>query len=153
MAQIFRDKKHSQLVERLTEKETSYCGQKIFPTIRELMVFAAMVGFHYGKKSTVEEKGNEIPQRIFETNESDGYIYLCAIQNQKDGEIFRSQNENECWRIFETYANSGLEIIDNWLLDSPGDTDGVETILNEMKKVAAQLMDSQANPDPQDLSF
>ncbi|NOR80844.1 MAG: hypothetical protein GQ529_08430 [Methyloprofundus sp.] len=37
--------------------------------------------------------------------------------------------------------NSGLEIIDNWLLDSPGDTDGVDTILNEMKSVVTGLIE------------
>ena len=46
-----------------------------------------------------------------------------------------------------------LEIIDNWLLDSPGDIDGVDTILNEMKKVAAKMMDSKDIPDPQDIEF
>ncbi len=143
MAQIWRDKKYAQLAERLVEKETSFCSQKILPSYRELMVLAAMVGFHYGKKNTVEERGFEIPQRVFESNESDAYVYLCALQDQKSAEIFREKNENECWKIFESYANAGLEIINNWLLDSPGDIDGVDTILNEMKKVAADTIEKQ----------
>ena len=56
MAQIWRDKQYTQLADRLVEKETGYCGQKIFPSYRELMVFAAMVGFHNGKTSDVNEK-------------------------------------------------------------------------------------------------
>jgi len=49
---------------------------------------------------------------------------------------------------YESYANSGLEIIDNWLLDSPGDTDGVDTILNEMKTIAADLIaKEEVKPD------
>ncbi len=142
MAQIWRDKKHTALAERLVDKETIYCSQKILPTLRELMVLSAMVGFHHDKKRTVEDKGYEIPQRIFENNESDAYVYLCALQDQKSGEIFRECNENDCWKIFESYANSGLEIIDNWLLDATGDIDGVDTILNEMKKTAAELLNS-----------
>ena len=87
------------------------------------------------------EKAYEIPQRVFENNEADAYVYLCALQDQKSGDIFREKNENECWKIFESYANSGLEIIGNWLLDSPGDTDGVDTILNKMKTITADLID------------
>ena len=154
MAQIWRDKKYSQLAERFVDKETGYCGQKILPSYRELMVFAAMIGFHFGKKSSVEERGFEIPQRVFESNESDTYVYLCALQDQKSGDIFREKNENECWKIFESYANYGLEIINNWLLDSPGDIDGVDTVLNEMKKVAADLLQhDESPPDLEGLEF
>jgi len=139
MAQVWRDKKYTVLAERLVEKGTGFCGQKIFPSYRELMIFSAMVGFHNGKKHLVNDRAFEIPQRVFESNEADAYVYLCALQDKKDGDIFRDKNENECWKIFESYANSGLEIIDNWLLDSPGDIDGVDTILNEMKTIAADL--------------
>lgn len=153
MAQIWRDNKFTQLAERLVDKETNECGQKIFLNYRELMVFAAMVGFHYGQFKAVVEKGFEIPQRVFESNDSDAYVYLCALQDQKSGEIFREKNDNECWKIFESYANAGLEIIDNWLLDFPGDIDGVETILNEMAKVAAKMIESDDNPDPQEVKL
>ncbi len=153
MAQIWRDKQYTQLADRLVEKETGYCGQKIFPSYRELMVFAAMVGFHNGKTSDVNEKSFEIPQRIFENNNSDAYVYLCALQDQKSGEIFREENDNKCWKIFESYANYGLEVISNWLLDSPGDIDGVETILNEMKKIAASMKSFDDSPDPQGAEF
>lgn len=145
MAQIWRDKKHTQLTERLVDKETGYCGETIFTHYRDMMVFAAMVGFHYGKKNVVDDRGFEIPQRVFESNDYDTYIYLCSLQDQKSSEIFREKNQNECWKIFESYANSGLEIINNWLIDSPGDIDGVDTILNEMKRVAAELVLSNSS--------
>jgi len=154
MAQIWRDKKYSALADRLVSKETGYCGHHIFPSFRELLVFSAMVGFHYGKKSIVKDKAFEVPQRVFETSDSDVYVYLCSLQDQKSGEIFREKNETECWRIFESYANSGLEIINNWLLDTPGDIDGVNTILNEMKKVSADLTDSEnSSPDLDTIIF
>jgi len=145
MAQIYRDNKFNQLAERLGNKETNFCGKKIFTYYYDLMVFSAMVGFHNGKNIPVNDKGLEIKQDTFEKNNLDGYVYLCALQNQKNGDIFREDNENECWKIFESYANSGLEIIDNWLLDSPGDTDGVDTILNEMKTIAAELSEKEEN--------
>ena len=100
-----------------------------------------------------EPKSFEIPQRIFENNNSDAYVYLCALQDQKSGEIFREENDNKCWKIFESYANYGLEVISNWLLDSPGDIDGVETILNEMKKIAASMKSFDDSPDPQGAEF
>ena len=96
MAQVWRDKKYSILAERLVEKGTGYCGQKIFLTFRDLMVFAAMVGFHHSKKNLVlvNDRAFEIPQRVFEYTEADAYVYLCALQDQKSGEIFREKNEN-----------------------------------------------------------
>jgi dnd system-associated protein 4 len=142
MAQVGRDKKYTRISELLVNKETDYCSQKILPGYYSLMVFSAMIGFHFGEKSKVIDKSNEIKQETFENTQSDIYVYLCALQDQKSGEIFRECNENECWKIFESYANSGLEIIDNWLLDTPGDIDGVDTILNEMKKTAAELLNS-----------
>lgn len=145
MAQIGRDKKYSQLAERMVEKETGYCGQKILPSYRELMVLSAMIGFHFNKKCAVIDRAYEIPQRVFENNASDTYIYLCALQDQKSGEIFREKHENECWKIFESYANAGLGIIDDWLIDSSGDIDGVETILKEMKKVAADMVEDDSS--------
>lgn len=147
MAAIWRDEKYSVLSDRLVKNPVKASGgQTIFPSYRELIVFAAMIGFHFGKSSPVSTRAFEIPQRVFESNDSDAYVYLCALQDQKSGEIFREQNDNECWRIFESYANSGLEIIDNWLIDSPADIDGVETILNKMKNVAAEIIKAEEIP-------
>jgi dnd system-associated protein 4 len=154
MGAIWRDEKYSTLSKRLVDVETKYCGQKILPNYRDLIIFSAMVGFHFGKNSPVIDKAYEIPQRVFETNESDVYIYLCALQHQKSGDIFREQNENECWKIFESYANSGLGIIDDWLMESPGDIDGVETILNKMKVIAAEIISTdEILPDLDDIVF
>lgn len=153
MAQISRDKKYSQLADRLVEKETGFCGKKILASYWELMIFSAMVGFHHGKKNPVIDKAFDIKQETFENNKSDTYVYLCALQDKKSGEIFREKNENECWKIFESYANAGLEIIDNWLIDSPGDIDGVDTILNEMKKVAAEMVSFEEAPNLQEIEF
>lgn len=146
MAGIWRDEKYSVLAKRLVDIETKYCGQKILPSYRDLMVFSAMVGFHFGKSNPVTEKAFEIPQRVFESNDSDVYIYLCALQDQKTGDIFREKNDNECWRIFESYANAGLGIIDDWLMGSPGDIDGVETILNRMKDIATEIINTEEIP-------
>jgi len=154
MAQVYRDNKFNQLTERLTNKKTNFCGENIFTFKYDLMIFSAMIGFYYGENTTVNDKGNEIKQDTFENNNLDVYVYLCALQDKKSGEIFREKNDNECWKIFESYANSGLGIIDNWLLDSPGDIDGVDTILNEMKKVAAEMLATEeVAPNLGDLEF
>jgi dnd system-associated protein 4 len=155
MAGIWRDSQYTDLAKRLVEDQTIYCGQKIFSTYLELMIFAGMIGFHYQQKKTDIDKAFEIPQRVFENSEHDmdSYVYLCSLQDQKSAEIFRKENENDCWRIFECYANGGLEKINNWLLDSPGDIDGVETILNEMKTVAASMKSFEESPNPQEIDF
>lgn len=153
MAGIWRDNKFASVTKRLVEDDTSYCKQKIFTTYLDLMVFAAMIGFQMGISKTVEDKGFEIPQRVFDNNNMDAYVYLCALQDQKSGEIFREKNDAECWKIFESYANAGLEIISNWLLDSPGDIDGVETILNEMKTIAASMKSFDDPPNPHEIEF
>jgi dnd system-associated protein 4 len=155
MAGIWRDSKFIDLAKRLVDDQTNYCGQKIFPTYLDLMIFAGMIGFHEGKNSPVDYKDAlEIRQSVFENQNMDAYVYLCALQDQKSAEIFREKNEaDECWKIFESYANTGLETISNWLLDSPGDIDGVETILNEIKTVAASMKPFVEPPDPQGAEF
>lgn len=155
MAGIWRDSKFTDVAKRLADDQTTYCGQKIFSTYLELMVFAGMIGFYEDKKKAVDDKGFEIPQRVFENSDQnmDAYVYLCALQDQKSAEIFRKENESECWKIFESYANAGLEVISNWLLDSPGDIDGVETILNEMKTIAASMKSFDDPPNPHEIEF
>jgi len=145
MANVFRDKKYAAIYERLVENETGY-GQKIFANYKELMIFAAMVGFYNDQKESEMDKSFEIPQRIFESDQKDSYIYLCAVHDKKDGEIFREKNNLECWSVFQAYANGGLEIINNWLIESPGDIDGVDTILNQIKIVAADFNESSEEP-------
>ncbi|MFI3194251.1 MAG: hypothetical protein QX195_00385 [Methylococcaceae bacterium] len=154
MAGIWRDSKFFDVAIRLVDDQTTYCGQKIFSSYLELVIFAAMVGFYENKKKAVDYKDAlEVRQSTFENQNMDAYVYLCALQDQKSGEIFRENNDAECWKIFESYANAGLEIISNWLLDSPGDIDGVETILNEMKTIAASMKSFDDSPNPHEIEF
>ena len=60
--------------------------------------------------------------------------YLLAIQDTQGGDILKEKNETDCWRIIEQYSAKGLEIIDDWMMENPGDMTGVDTLLNKIKE-------------------
>ena len=128
-------------------------GRPVFSTNMHLMEFAAMVGRASNRNvSELSEfaKGNEINEGVFVNNHKDGVAYLLALHEAKTGDILRDKNENECWKVIEKYAYLGLMEIDQWLLDRPADSHGVDTILAKMKEAAELLVengDSQGNLD------
>ena len=144
MATVYIDQKYADMVSELSAYKTSFSGKtrSIFSTNMQLMVMAAMIGYDVAGEEElypVSAKGNEIGDHIFKNNNMDGVAYLIALHKSKDGEILREKNENEVWRIFESYANRGFEEINSWFaLDGVSDPEHVETLLNKMKEQACK---------------
>lgn len=140
MAGVWRDPKHTALLESLCERKAANTNRPVFKTFIDLIVFSAMIGFSRGRLSPLSERVNEIPQRVFHNQGVDGLIYLIAVMHANSGEMFREKNESDAWQIFEQYANGGLEIISEILAENPNDFDGVSSLLNFIKEEAiAQL--------------
>lgn len=68
----------------------------------------------------------------------DGLVFLLALEITEDSSILREDKINEGWRLIESYAEGGFEIIQQWLLDVPGDVDGVDALLSRITEVAAE---------------
>jgi dnd system-associated protein 4 len=155
MATIYIPNEYQELAERLGRRSTSKADKPIFNTYMQLMVFAAMIGFEKGAEEEADSKskGAEVYSEIFERNSLDGVAYLLAIQDTKGADILRDKAENECWKVIENYAALGLGEINNWLLENPGDVDGVETLINKIKSKAADSLNDKTESDSEDVVF
>lgn len=158
MPSVYIDTKFADMSENFVKKNTKIAGKSIFTTNVEMMVFASMVGYSLKKdwsKSPVKKRGNEIEDQTFFKRNQESISYLLALQAMKNGDILRDmpvENETQVWKIFENYANLGFEEMEKWLVDNPGDTDGVDTFLNKMKE-KAQTYINKPGPDPDKIEF
>lgn len=111
---VRRERKFEPLMKTLTTGE-----KVIFKHLKDIMVFAAMVGFSNNERKSLKA-GDTIPITLgtYESDNQDCFVYLLSIMTLKDGNCLRDENLNESIRIFEEYCNAGLEIINNWVEDN-----------------------------------
>lgn len=147
MASVHFDKIYSERVQQLASEKDERTGKPIFSSFFSLMTFAAMVGRHYKDSCSnikVENKVNEIPDRIFIANNLDGIAYLLALEATRNGEILRDGNETELWKYLENFAMLGMQEIDLWLKEKPL-LKPQDVILHFMKLEAAQSIKTTDN--------
>jgi dnd system-associated protein 4 len=149
MKNIYRDDKHDKIVKLLAEEPHPQLKRSIFKTIRELLCFAAVVGYHDGSKKKLGKKTTEIPGRVFEnSDEALDIIYLLALADKKNADILRDENENESVSIFEQYANGGLDVIDRWLKENPTDPYGDQALIAAMQKYGFLKIAQEQTDEP-----
>ena len=135
MRAIRRSKRHETLVRQLAEANHPHASRPIFPTMRELMCFAAVLGFEREKKKPLDATTMEIDGRTFANHDqSSDLIYLIALSDAKDADVIRDDNEDQCIDIFEQYAEGGFEELAAWLLERPEDEHGDMAILESLRK-------------------
>jgi dnd system-associated protein 4 len=137
LIRIAKDK--ADLVVKLKEEPTTP-----FETYADVMVFAASLGYSRNKLIPFEgaaKKPESIRANTFSSRGYDTAINLLGISHTKNQSILGSDDEsnNEKIRIFEEYANGGLEIIQDRLR---GSMDYLDTIL--------LLLASERNKSQQD---
>jgi dnd system-associated protein 4 len=141
---IAKDK--ADLVVALKEQPTTP-----FETYADVMVFAASLGYSRNKlipftKSAVQPEA--IRLNTFSSRGYDTAINLLAISHTKNQKVLGNDEEsnNEKIKIFEEYANGGLEIIQDRL---KGSIDYLDTIL---LLLASERNNSQQDDREFDLS-
>ena len=148
MATIYISDAHKLLAERLGRDTPGIAERSVFSTYMHLLVFAAMVGYANGKSSPLDSKdrGPEIEEQVFRRHDLDGLVYLLALEKTEDSNTLREERISEAWRLMESYAQGGFEIIQQWMLDSPSDLDGVDTLLSRITEYAADRAKVQLHP-------
>ncbi|MGJ8674324.1 MAG: DNA phosphorothioation-associated protein 4 [Pseudoalteromonas sp.] len=151
---VKRDRANEPLVDKLC---TSKNGHKpIFTYIKDLMVFAAMIGYSKGQRRKL---GSDVVSIILETyasDQKDAFIYLLALITEKNGICLKDENLPKSIIIFEEYCNAGLEEIQMWFDENPGDHIGVDTLAD---KIFAQVIANEKkqnktdNPEELDVDF
>jgi dnd system-associated protein 4 len=130
MRNVRRALSHEVLVKMLAEKPHPKTQKSIFPTMRELLCFAAALGFQENRRKSIDGKTAEIDGRIFENSETaTDLVYLVALAGVADVNILQPDREEEAVAVFEEYANGGLEILSEWMAADAGDIDGDHALL------------------------
>lgn len=100
-------------------------GNKCFDNIKDLIIFAAMVGVRFEKMEEVDAKSNtSIVLGTFSGGGSTrgsrvgqhDVIFMFGLLLQKDIGAIRDENLSGSIDAFEKYSNGGLSIIFDWLV-------------------------------------
>jgi dnd system-associated protein 4 len=135
MRAVKRSKRFEVIVSLLAETNHPQAKRPIFPTIRELLCFAAVLGFEKERRVPLEIDSIEIDARPFENHpQTLDVLYLIALASTKDAEVLREENDDKILGIFEEYAAGGFEILSSWLKEKPDDDCGDKAILTALSK-------------------
>lgn len=120
---INRSRKYEDIVQRLAGQVMPGSDRRLFPTIRELLCFAALLGFSEKRRTPLDrsEGVEDISYQQFERGDAEDLIFLIALAEKQDMNILREGEEAACAEIFEEYANGGLAIIKDFLLRAGGE--------------------------------
>lgn len=119
-------------------------GAPIFGTIRDLLCFAAFLGFHLQRRESLEgHKTEVIPEEVFSKNEDAlECLRIVALAEAKDQSIFEESRLDEMVQIFEEYAHGGMRVIQRYVMDLPTDVLGADAIIEGLRR--DDLIDKRA---------
>jgi dnd system-associated protein 4 len=130
MSRIHRDKKHEQLIERLTKGD-----EAIFTEIWRLLVLAAFIGAKKKQRSPIidSDAGKAFPLNYIQPSCGPGFLSLLGINATENNQILRSKegNQDELIQIFSEYANAGLEIISQKVNSTSSPLEAILLLLEE----------------------
>ena len=120
---IHRSQDYESLVQRLSGVDGDKnleSNQRLFPTIREFLSFAGLLGFSEGRKIPFDRTSTEdIAGAQYLGQAAMEIIHAIAVAETNTVDILLEQNEKECAEIFEDYVNGGLQIIQEWIVKHP----------------------------------
>lgn len=150
---INRSRVHEDMVQRLAMEKLPGTDRTLFPTIRELLCFAALLGYSENRRLPLDkEKGVEdVSYQQFERGDAEDLIYLIALADTKDPEILKDGEESRCAEIFEEYANGGLQILGEALRRGGGEYPDRDIL--ELLKEHGYLSADEEEPDVSGITF
>ena len=130
---IFYDRTLSSTLDVLTGNK----DLQLFRTKAEALCFCANYGYENKKKKKVEN-GVEVASSAVEKYKE--YIFAIALIEKEDPHILK--DTSECCKIFQQYANGGLNAISKILQKKKAkDPHGVETLLDIIISARNSLKD------------
>jgi len=150
---INRSRAHEDIVQRLAVMKLHEAERSLFPTIRELLCFAALLGYSEGRKIPLEKDAGveDVSYQQFERGDAEDLIYMIALADSRDPEVLRDGQEPRCAQIFEEYANGGFHVLAEKFSETGGefpDKDIVELL------VSSGYLDVEASdPDLSGITF
>ena len=105
-ARVRRPERHEVLIQTLLTEAR-------FPAMRDVLLFAAALGYSANRRAAFEKSGEPIRYEILVNEaQADPFIsMLAAVTKPDDPEILDASRLGERIAIFEEYANGGLEYL------------------------------------------
>jgi dnd system-associated protein 4 len=132
MRRIQRDLRHDNLVKLLTSGESP-----VFKEIWRVMLFAAALGVHSGRRLTINrsDSGKAIPENYFSSPGWKGFLYLIGISETGDAACLRGTEEaqDSLVTMFEEYANQGLHLMSERIGNGASVLDDIAAMLLEYR--------------------
>lgn len=117
-----------------------------FEAYRDVLVFAAALGFREHRRSPIEQEGEAIRwDAAINRLGTDELSQMIAVSEADDAEILSEERFDERLRIFEEYANGGLALLGELLQARPKSASG---LMRELVQQAFRTdNDDEAPPD------
>ncbi|USD59499.1 hypothetical protein J4N45_13345 [Vibrio sp. SCSIO 43140] len=130
--QVYRDSCFESLESKLCTNKGS-TDPNAFGAIKDLMVFAALVGYQLDKFEPLTDKssGSSILLETYASTDKDSYIYLIALAKEPSLDILKNEQLRKAIGIFEAYCNGGLKYIDSWLMKNISEPLVTNTLFNQ----------------------
>lgn len=130
---VRRDARFEVLEERFCSTKGAKSDEKVFSTVKELMVFAALIGYQLDDYQPLESKVNTTPILLetYASTHHDAYIYLIALAKEPSLDMLKDENLRDAIGIFEGYCNAGLKHIDNWIMNNISEPLVTNILFNE----------------------
>lgn len=150
---INRSRIYEDVVQKLAATPLPGSERRLFPTIRELLCFAALLGFSEQRRVPLDRSAGveDVSYQQFERGDAENLIFLIALAETMDADILREGEEARCAEIFEEYANGGLAIVKDHLLRAGGEYP--DRALMAMLRERNYLVPAQAEPDLAAIDF
>ena len=109
---------------------------KMFSTLRDALAFSAVLGYKERKRLPLDVNAGweDIAGSQFDTNEAVDILFAVALATKKDSNVLKEENESECVKIFEEYANGGLSMIQGWI-EKYGDSDVEDAVWRGLSSI------------------
>jgi dnd system-associated protein 4 len=131
-------------VRRPADKETLIArlqGEdiKLFPTLKDVLVFAAALGRARERPASFTATGESIRLEVF-TKDAGVELFmqaLAVLAYPEDPQVLAESRTGDRIRVFEEYANGGLEILQGMLnaRQQVGDDDTIHALVAEALQV------------------
>lgn len=151
---INRSRVHEELVQQLSMQNVPGSDRKLFPTIRELLCFAALLGFSEQRRIPLDRDAGveDVSYQQFERDPAaEDLLWTIAVAETGDVEVLREGEEARCAQIFEEYANGGLGLIKDFFLRNGGEYP--DRALMALLKERKYLLSAAKEPDLGAITF
>ncbi len=130
---VNRSTRFSYLVERFCHTKGNEQKEAIFATVKEFMVYAALIGYEFNKYVPIPntDSKTKITLGTYASTNHDAYIYLLGLTKEPNVELLSNDNIKNAILHFEAFCNGGLKIIDEWIIAGNAEGLGTNTLFNQ----------------------